>query len=80
MFISFGQHWSKRILVNDINYHLERVVLCVTVCLWRLEKKAPRRAARRTPIVRSEHVDDDNDATPVLICHFALIKREDEPC
>jgi len=28
MFISFGQHWSKRILANDINYHLERVVLC----------------------------------------------------
>ncbi|KYN29760.1 hypothetical protein ALC57_00765, partial [Trachymyrmex cornetzi] len=47
MFISFGQHWSKRILANDINYHLERVVHCVTVCLWRLEKKIVRLLDKR---------------------------------
>ncbi|KYN29762.1 hypothetical protein ALC57_00767 [Trachymyrmex cornetzi] len=33
---------------------------------------------RATPIVRFKHVDDD--ATLALICHFALVKREDEPC
>jgi len=32
---------------------------------------------RVTPIVRFEHVDDD---ATLALCHFALVKREDEPC